>query len=654
MTAINEDSTDPVAAATPPAGGVRPLMRGIAELKRAVKRMPTTPGVYRMVDSKDKVLYVGKARNLRHRVNSYTQIARLTERLRRMVADTARVEIVTTNTEVEALLLEANLIKRFRPRYNITLRDDKSYPYILLNADHQWPRAVKYRGARSRTGEYFGPFASAGAVNRTLNTLERAFLLRSCSDSMLTQRTRPCLKHQLKRCSAPCVGLISPDGYRELVDQARAFLSGRSRQIQTRLAADMQDASDALDFERAARYRDRIHALAQVQAHQDINLEGARIKDADVIAVSMDGGQACVEVFFFRASRNNGNRAYFPRHDADVGAPQVLAAFIGQFYDNKPSPRLVLLSHPVAEQALVAAALSLRSGQRVAIECPRRGTKRRLIEHALMNAGGALAQHLADGASQQQLLEKLVDCFGLEAPPRRIEVYDNSHISGTHQVGAMIVAGPEGFVKSAYRKFNIKGLGADAPTPSPGDDYAMLREVLTRRFRRVLKDDPDHSGAQWPDLCLIDGGRGQLNVACDVLQSLGIDDMAVVGIAKGPDRDAGRERFFQQNRAPFRLAERDPVLFYLQRLRDEAHRFAIGTHRAKRSKAIERNPLDDIAGIGAKRKRALLHHFGSARSVARAGLDDLGRVAGISKTVARLVYDHFRGDVSFAPTRRKR
>ena len=509
---------------------VQPLTRGIAELKRAVKRLPATPGVYRMVNGRDEVLYVGKARNLRHRVASYTQIARLSTRLRRMVAETVRLEIVTTHTEVEALLLEANMIKRLRPRYNITLRDDKSFPYILLNADHDWPRAVKYRGARGRSGEYFGPFASAGAVNRTLNTLERAFLLRSCSDSMLARRTRPCLKYQLKRCSAPCVGQISAEGYRDLIVQARAFLRGQSQQIQSQLSAAMQEASDALDFERAARYRDRIHALAQVQAHQDINLEGTRISDADVIAVSMEGGQACVEVFFFRASRNNGNRAYFPRHDAAVSAAEILAAFIGQFYDNKPPPRLVLLSHPIAEQALVGDALSVRSGQRVALECPRRGAKRRLIEHAAVNAKGALAQRLADGASHQQLLEKLVECFGLEAPPRRIEVYDNSHISGTHQVGAMIVAGADGFVKSAYRKFTIKGSdegeGEAAPSQSvsPGDDYAMLRQVLTRRFRRALEDDPDHAGENWPDLCLIDGGRGQLNVACEVLQALGIED----------------------------------------------------------------------------------------------------------------------------------
>jgi excinuclease ABC subunit C len=624
------------------------LARGLAAIGDALKTLPAAPGVYRMLNRRGDALYVGKAQNLRKRVTSYVQLAKLPRRLQRMVAETAGLEVVTTHTETEALLLESNLIKRLMPRYNVLLRDDKSFPYILIAGGHDHPQITKHRGQHSRDGDYFGPFASAGAVNRTITALEKAFLLRSCSDAVFASRTRPCLMYQIKRCSAPCVGRIAPADYGSLVSQARDFLSGHSKAVQQQLGAAMQAASDRLDFEAAAVYRDRIRALAHIQARQDINVEG--IDDADVIAAHQDAGQTCVQVFFYRAGRNYGNRAYFPSHDRNLDAASVLSAFVAQFYDDKPTPRLVLLSHGLEERALIAEALGQRAGHKVTLLQPRRGGKRKLIEGALANAREALARRLAESSTQRRLLEELALRLALEATPRRIEVYDNSHIQGADAYGAMIVAGPEGFMKAAYRKFRIKGARTAAGRPpepgegyTPGDDTAMMREVLLRRFSRALKEDPERETEQWPDLVLLDGGRGQLNSVCEVLADLGLEDLAVAAIAKGPERDAGRERIFMRECDPLLLPPRDPVLYFLQRLRDEAHRFAIGTHRSGRSKARLRSTLDDIAGIGAKRKKALLHHFGSAQSVGRAGLADLEAVEGISKAVARRIYDHFHG-----------
>jgi excinuclease ABC subunit C len=564
-----------------------------------------------------------------------------------MVSETTRMEVVTTHTEVEALLLESNLIKRLKPRYNVLLRDDKSFPHILMTGDHPYPQITKHRGARTRKGDYFGPFASAGAVNRTITALQRAFLLRNCSDSMFSARTRPCLQYQIKRCSAPCVGYVSETEYADLVDEARRFLTGRSHDVQQELAAHMQQASDALEFETAAIYRNRIRALTAIQAHQDINVEG--IEEADVIAMHAEGGHSCIQVFFFRAGSNFGNRAYFPSHDKETEDSDVLAAFIGQFYDDKPAPRLILLSQAVPEAELIAEALSTRADRRVELLVPQRGSKRKLVEHATLNAREALGRRMAESASQRKLLDGVAQVFGLDATPERVEVYDNSHTRGTNSVGGMIVAGPEGFVKNAYRKFNIRNV-ADGERDErvdeleAGDDYAMMRQVLTRRFARALKEDPERSSGNWPDLVLIDGGATHLAVAQEVFAELGIDDVPVASIAKGPDRDAGRERFFVPGRDPFMLERRDPVLYFLQRLRDEAHRFAIETHRARRTKALGSNPLDEISGIGARRKKALLHHFGSARGVARAGLADLEAVDGISRTVAKRVYDFFHED----------
>ena len=641
-------------------GPVHVLPRGIsagtAAIREALRTMPAQPGVYRMLDRKGDGLYVGKARNLKGRVQNYAHPAGLSNRLRRMIAETAAVEIVVTHTEAEALLLECNMIKRLMPRYNVLLRDDKSFPFIHLSADHDFPQLTKYRGARTQEGSYFGPFASAGAVNRTLVTLQKAFLLRSCSDSIFAARTRPCLLHQIKRCSAPCVGRISREDYAILIDQARSFLSGRGDHIQQRLATEMQAAAETLDFEAAALIRDRIRALSLVQGHQEIHVPG--IVDADVIAAHQAGGQTCVQVFFFRGGQNWGNRAYFPSHDRQLTVEEVLTSFVGQFYDNRGKPPLVVLSHQLVEHELVEEALSLR-GARVTLAVPRRGEKRKLVGRIVAAAREALGRRLSESASQRQLLEGVAAAFGLEGPLNRIEVYDNSHIQGTDAVGAMIVAGPDGLIKNAYRKFTIRGIataqasaGAALTPPSGevgavsggGDDYAMMREVLQRRFARALKEDPERDRGMWPDLVLIDGGLGQLNVAQGVFDELGIDDLAIGAIAKGPDRNAGRERFFLPGRAPFSLDPRDSVLYFLQRLRDEAHRFAIGTHRAKRTKALGSSPLDEIVGIGARRKRALLHHFGSARAVARAGLGELERVAGISKTVAKKVHDHFHGD----------
>jgi excinuclease ABC subunit C len=658
-------TTDPPAAdlaatQTPQTG----ISTGVAAIRNALRSMPATPGVYRMLDRKGDALYVGKARNLKSRVQNYTHPAGLSNRLRRMIAETAAMEVVVTYTEAEALLLECNLIKRLMPRYNVLLRDDKSFPLIHLTAGHQFPRITKYRGARAKDGSYFGPFASAGAVNRTLVTLQKAFLLRSCSDSVFANRTRPCLLFQIKRCSAPCVGRIGREDYAALIDQAHAFLSGRSDDVQQRLAGEMQAAANDLDFEAAGLIRDRIRALSLVQGHQDIHVPG--VVDADVIAAHQAGGQTCIQVFFFRGGQNWGNRAYFPSHDRQLSVEEVLTSFVGQFYDNRPKPPLVLLSHRLVEQDLVEEALSL-GGESVTLAAPQRGDKKKLIDRILATTREALGRRLAESASQRQLLDGVAAVLGIDGPLARIEVYDNSHIQGTNAVGAMIVAGPDGLVKNAYRKFTIRGTTLTHPAlrvgysrsrnvaegaegyeagegVGGGDDYAMMREVLLRRFARALKADPERDRGMWPDLVLIDGGQGQLGAVRGVLEELGIADIAIAGIAKGPDRNAGRERFFVPGRAPFSLDPRDPILYFLQRLRDEAHRFAIGTHRARRTKALGRSSLDEIAGVGARRKQALLHHFGSARTVARAGLGELERVAGISKTVAKKVYDHFHAD----------
>jgi excinuclease ABC subunit C len=611
---------------------------GAAVLRAALADMSSGPGVYRMLDAEGEALYVGKARSLRRRVAQYLQWSRLPLRLQRMVAGTRRVEIVVTHTEVEALLLESNLIKRLMPRFNVLLRDDKSFPYIALLDEHAFPQIAKHRGARVRKGSYFGPFASAGAVNQTLTAMQRAFLLRSCSDSVFSNRTRPCLLFQIKRCSAPCVGRIGEAEYAGLVAEARAFLSGRSREAQEGFAARMQQAADALDFETAALYRDRIRALTQVQSRQDINIES--IGDADVVALHHEGGVASIQVFFFRGGRNCGNRPYFPRHDRADDPGEILAAFLGQFYDDKPPPGLVLLSAEVPERALLAEALSARAGHRVEVHVPERGDKRKAVEHALANAREALVRRRVDDARQAELLAGVAAAFGLPAPPERVEVYDNSHIMGREAVGAMVVAGPAGFMKSAYRKFNIRPDGPGGPVVA-GDDYAMMRQVLSRRFARALRDDPDRDDGTWPDLVLVDGGAGQLEAAHAALAELGIEGLALVGVAKGPDRDAGRERFFMRGREPFQLPPGDPVLFFLQRLRDEAHRFAIGTHRARRSALIQGSALDEVPGIGPRRKKALLLHFGSARAVARAGLADLEAVNGIDRATARKIYDHF-------------
>ncbi len=614
--------------------------RGVAVIEAALATMPLSPGVYRMLDARGDALYVGKARALKKRVTSYTQLGRLPERLRRMVSETVSMEIVTTHTEAEALLLEANFIKRLKPRFNIVLRDDKSYPWLLLTEDHEFPQITKHRGARGRKGSYYGPFASAWAVNQTVTAMQRVFLLRSCADTVFANRSRPCLLHQIKRCSAPCVGLVSGEAYAALVAQARGFLSGRGAAVQQGLAAEMEQAAEALEFERAAALRDRIRGLTHVQGSGVVNPES--IADADVIAAWQGAGQTCVQVFFIRAGRNNGNRAFFPTHTRAEEAPEVLAAFIAQFYDDKPPPPLVLVSHDLPEQDLIAEALSLKAqsfgtGRRVEVAAPKRGEKHAVMQHAETNAREAMERRLAESAGQAKLLAGTAELFGLPAPPERIEVYDNSHIMGSNPYGVMVVAGAEGFVKAAYRKFAIRGPIA------PGDDFAMMREVLTRRFGRAMKENADAAGPPpgWPDLVLIDGGAGQLSAARTVLAELGAHDVRLVGIAKGPDRDAGREWFYMDGRLAFQLPPRDPVLYFLQRLRDEAHRFAITTHRAGRSKALVTSELDEVAGIGPARKRALLNHFGSARGVKQAGLTDLEAAPGVSKSLARLVYGHF-------------
>jgi excinuclease ABC subunit C len=660
-----------------------PIADGPAAIARYARSAPAAPGVYRMMDARGEVLYVGKAKNIRKRILAYQRASGHTLRIARMIAATASIEFVSTATETEALLLEANLIKRLRPRFNVLLRDDKSFPYILITGDHPAPQIAKHRGARNRPGRYFGPFASATAVHRTITALERAFLIRSCSDAVYESRTRPCLLHQIKRCSAPCTGEIALAGYAELVQEATAFLSGKSRQVKEELAAEMEKAATALDFERAAVYRDRLAALSAVQAHQGINPRG--VEEADVFAAHQDGGFTCVQVFFFRTGQNWGNRAYFPRADRSLPAEAVLVAFIGQFYDDKPCPRLVLVSHDIDERALIAEALTIKSGYKVELLVPQRGEKKELVDHALANAREALGRKLAETSSQHRMLVALAETFGLAGPPRRIEVFDNSHIQGSNAVGAMVVAGPEGFRKNQYRKFNIRSTDL-----TPGDDYAMMREMLTRRFRRLLNEAPrDDGGAStgpadriaadgeaaagvheertplaasmepeevpdgsdaaeddapespWPDLVLIDGGVGQLNTARDTLAALGVSGVPLVAIAKGPDRDAGRETFFLPGRPPFMLKPRDPVLYFVERLRDEAHRFAIGSHRQKRKRDIREAGLQEIPGIGPARKRALLRHFGTLRAIERASVADLEHVAGINAETARRVYDFF-------------
>jgi excinuclease ABC subunit C len=613
----------------------RTLADGMRAIGEFVRTLPKKPGVYRMIAADGEVLYVGKARSLRSRVAAYTQAPRLDNRLIRMVASTVSMEFAVTDSEAEALLLENNLIKRFRPRFNVLLRDDKSFPYIVIRRDTPWPQLAKHRGARDKGNEYFGPFASATAVNRTLYALQRAFPLRSCSDGVFQTRTRPCLQYQIKRCTAPCVGRIDKPEYDAIVDEVRGFLGGRNREIQQALSQRMDKASANLEFEGAAVLRDRIRALAHIQSHQSIALPS--IDEADIFAAHLEGGQFCVQVFFLRAGQNLGNRAYFPAHTRDLDAPEVLSAFIGQFYEARQAPKLILTSHEVTEADLLESALGLTAGHKVEIRNPKRGDQKDALDQATSNAREALARRMAERGTQRQLLEGVARVMGLDAPPERIEVYDNSHIQGSQPVGAMIVAGPEGFTKNSYRKFNIKDPEA------AGDDFAMMREVLSRRFGRALKENPDRDEEHWPDLVLIDGGEGQLEAARGVMTELGLEDIALVGIAKGPDRDAGRERFFVPGRAPFSLEPRDPVLYFLQRLRDEAHRFAIGTHRTRRSADIVRSALDEVPGIGASRKRALLHHFGSARAVANAALEDIKSVPGISDALAQKIHDHFRG-----------
>ena len=610
-----------------------PFDLGADILRAHLTTMPSQSGVYRMLAEDGAVLYVGKAKDLKKRVSSYTQIARLPLRLQRMVAQTRNLEIVVTRTEGEALLLEANLIQRFMPPFNILFRDDKSYPYILITRDHDFPAMVKHRGSHETKGWYFGPFASGAAVNETITHLQRGFMLRNCSDTIFAQRTRPCLQYHIKRCTAPCVGKVSKEDYVKQVEEARRFLGGKSQDIQRELAAAMQTASDRQDYETAAILRDRIRVLTSIQARQDIFVEG--LGDADVIAVYQESGASAIQIFFFRADRNYGTRTFFPTHDNGLSPEEILGAFLGQFYSDKPVPPLVLLSHKPENTAPLAEALTEKSGHKIALFVPTRGEKKNLVDHALQNAKAALGRRMAESAEQARLLKRVADVFGLKAPPRRIEVYDNSHLSGTHAVGGMIAAGAEGFLKKTYRKFTIR----EAQT---NDDFAMMREVLTRRFRRLLDEDPARDSGLWPDVVLIDGGQGQLGKVAAVLKELGVADVTLIAIAKGPDRNAGRERFFMEGREPFSLLEGDPVLFYLQRLRDEAHRYAIGTHRAKRAKAIGQSGLEDIPGIGPARKRALLHHFGSAKAVAGAGIEELGRVEGISATAARRIYGYFR------------
>jgi excinuclease ABC subunit C len=641
---LPEDAADVVAEGR--------LSGGHAAIEQAVRLAPTSPGVYRMLNAANDVLYVGKAKNVKKRLSSYARVnAPQPARILRMIAATASVEIISTSTETEALLLEANLIKQLRPRFNVQLRDDKSFPYILITGDHWAPQILKHRGAQSRPGRYFGPFASAGAVNRTITALQRAFLIRSCTDGFFESRTRPCLLYQIRRCAGPCTGEVDFPGYTELVREATDFLSGRSHAVKQQLAGEMEKASGELEFETAALYRDRLAALSAIQSQQGINPR--TVEEADVFAIHQDGGYSCVEVFFFRTGQNWGNRAYFPRAEKSFTPEEVLGSFLAQFYDDKPPPKLILLSHAIEEAELLADALSVKAGFKVEVSLPKRGEKKELITHALTNAREALGRKLADTATQGRLLEALAKTLVLPHPPKRIEVYDNSHIQGTNAVGAMIVAGPDGFMKNQYRKFNIKSEGL-----TPGDDYAMMREVLQRRFKRLLsppevdtgkdagKDTAkpkadDDSFPQWPDLVIIDGGRGQLNAAREIFQDLGLTQVALLGVAKGPDRDAGRETLFMPDREAIKLEPRDPVLYFIQRLRDEAHRFVIGSHRKLRKKDIREAGLQEIPGIGPSRKRALLHHFGTLKEIERASIADLGKVPGVSAESARKIFEFF-------------
>ena len=609
-------------------------LTGYEVIRDYLKSLDGSPGVYRMLDAQARVLYVGKARNLKARVSNYARPTGHSGRIARMISETASMMFLTTRTETEALLLEQNLIKQLKPRYNVLLRDDKSFPNILVTDTHAFPMIKKHRGARKEKGSYYGPFASAGAVNRTLTQLQRVFMLRNCTDSVFEGRTRPCLNYQIKRCSGPCVDKISKADYAQTVKDAERFLSGRSTEIQERLAVEMREASEAMEFERAAALRDRIKALTQVQTNQGINPR--TVAEADIVALHVEKGQACVQVFFIRANQNWGNHDYYPRLSADVEEPEILQAFLGQFYQTKEPPKQIILSHPVEEPELLAQALSEKAGRKVEIIVPQRGEKAELIDGALRNARESLARKMAETATQAKLLRGVADVFGLENPPQRIEVYDNSHIQGTNAVGAMIVAGPDGFMKNHYRKFNIKG-----ESITPGDDFGMMKEVLTRRFKRLLKEDPDRENGLWPDLLLIDGGAGQVSAVAEIMTEYGVSDIPMVGVAKGVDRDAGKEEFYRPGANVFALRHNDPVLYFIQRMRDEAHRFAIGTHRAKRAKAVGATPLDDVPGVGATRKRALLAHFGSAKAVSRANLSDLKAVDGVSDALAETIYAFF-------------
>jgi len=609
-------------------------LTGANLILKYVRQLDASPGVYRMLDAQARVLYVGKARNLKARVSNYARSTGHSSRIARMISETAQMMFLTTKTETEALLLEQNLIKQLKPRYNVLLRDDKSFPNILVTTEHEFPQIKKHRGAKKEKGAYYGPFASAGAVNKSLNQLQRVFQLRNCSDAMFETRTRPCLQYQIKRCSGPCVGRISARDYRASVKDAQRFLSGKSTEIQESLASQMAQASEAMEFERAAALRDRIRAMTQVQTNQGINPR--TVSEADVIALHIEGGQACVQVFFIRANQNWGNRDFYPRISADHSHAEVLEAFVGQFYSSKEAPRQLILSHDIENADLVSAALSEAAGRKVELIYPQRGEKFELVSGALRNAKESLALRMSETATQAKLLRGIAEAFDLDDAPKRIEVFDNSHIQGAHAVGAMIVSGPDGFLKNQYRKFNIRGYNL-----TPGDDFGMMKEVMTRRFTRLIKEDPGRTSESWPDLLLIDGGAGQVSAVAEILETLGVEDVPMVGVAKGVDRDHGKEEFYIPGRSVFALQRNDPVLYFVQRMRDEAHRFAIGTHRAKRAKAISANPLDDIAGIGASRKRALLAHFGSAKAVSRANLADLKAVDGISAAMAEKIYDFF-------------
>ncbi len=624
------------AAYTVRGGELPDLEAGVAAIRNVLNTLPQNPGVYRMHDVRGDVLYVGKAKALRNRVANYTQVDRLPRRLLRMVAQTRSMTIVTTNSEAEALLLEAQLIKRYRPAYNVLLRDDKSFPFILLRDDHAFPRIQKHRGARRAKGNYYGPFSSAGSVNQTLNALQKLFLLRSCNDSFFSNRDRPCLLHQIKRCSAPCVDRITPAAYGDLVADAKAFLGGKSTQVQTKLGAQMEAAAQALDFESAAIMRDRLRALTFIQGSQAIHAEG--VGNADIFAMAAKAGVIGIQAFFIRGGQNWGHRAFFPTHTEGLSAEEVMTSFLAQFYDDVPPPRSILLDRVLPEGELLAEALKERAGGKVDISMPQRGDRVRLIKQASRNAVEALDRRLAETTTQGKLLREVAELFDLAEPPQRIEIYDNSHIQGTNALGAMVVAGPEGFIKGQYRKFNIKN-----PDTAPGDDFAMMREVFERRFTRAQDEDPDREKGDWPDLVLIDGGKGQMSAVKSIMDEIGVQDVAMIGVSKGPDRNAGRETFHFPDGREFQLPVNAPVLFYLQRLRDEAHRFAIGAHRTKRSKAITVSPLDEVPGIGPARKKALLMHFGTAKAVRGATLEDLQRAPGVSAAVAQTVYDFYHG-----------